>query len=131
QARFKKTLNTVVQPPPPQIGQFVEPKTIPSDMSVTMKAEDEDVPGVGDLYETRQDTTPVSGGTAMPAALLDWSRPHFRQPGGKPFLFYVVYGRFADLAALSASKYRSVGILSGMDLAHSDNAQQPNVLAGF
>src|SRR5262249_32325720 len=68
---------------------------------------------------------------AMAAALLDWSRPHFRRPGGKPFLFYVVYGRFADLPALSASKYRSVGILPGMDLAHSDNAQQPNVLAGF
>jgi hypothetical protein len=67
----------------------------------------------------------------MTPALPDWSRPHYRQPGGKPFLFYVIYGQFGKLPALSGSKYHSAGVPAGLDLSHYDIDEHPGVLAGF
>jgi hypothetical protein len=64
-------------------------------------------------------------------SLPDWPRRYFEKPGGKPFLFFVVYGRFGDLPGLSATHYRSAGIPSGFDLSHYQAEEHPDVLAGF
>lgn len=64
----------------------------------------------------------------MPPELPDWPRQYFEESGGNPFLFYVVFGRFGELPAMSASKYRSKGVFPGLDLSHHD---QPDVLNGF
>lgn len=63
--------------------------------------------------------------------LSDWPRPHFLQPGGKPFLFFVVYGKFVDLPTLSMSIYRSEGPPPGLAFSHYDAEQYRDVLAGF
>jgi hypothetical protein len=60
-----------------------------------------------------------------------WSRPYFARPGGRPFLFYVVYGKFENQPSLSASLYRSAGLPDGLDLYHYDVEKNPAVLAGF
>jgi hypothetical protein len=65
----------------------------------------------------------------MPEPLPDWPRPHYRQPGGKPFLFYVVYGTFGAFPALSAGEYRSGGIPDGFELARYEAEQHADVLA--
>jgi hypothetical protein len=67
----------------------------------------------------------------MTSSLHDWPRPHFKHPGGKPFLYFVVYGKFGKMPGLSASHYRSTGIPTGMDLSHYQADQHPDVLAGF
>ena len=67
----------------------------------------------------------------MTALLGNWNRPHFHKPGGRPLLFYAVYGSFGTLAGLSASTYRSQGIPAGFSLMHYGPAQHPEVLVGF
>ncbi|MBI3865663.1 MAG: hypothetical protein HY290_27635 [Planctomycetia bacterium] len=61
----------------------------------------------------------------------DWLRPLFRQPGGRPLLFYVVYGQFETLEHLSQSKYRSQGIPSGFELMRYGAGTHDDVLARF
>lgn len=67
----------------------------------------------------------------MTESLPDWRRLHFAGPGGRPFLFYVVYGKFGSLPSLSASHYRSAGVPDEFTLFHCDMEQHPDVLAGF
>jgi hypothetical protein len=67
----------------------------------------------------------------MPSSLPDWPRPHFQQPGGKPFLFFVVYGSFGKMPDMSASRYRSAGVPAGMDASHYQADKNPDVLASF
>lgn len=67
----------------------------------------------------------------MPTPLPDWPRRYFRQPGGKPLLFFVVYGQFGELPSLSATEYRSGGMPSGLDLSHYDADHHPDVLTRF
>jgi hypothetical protein len=67
----------------------------------------------------------------MPATLPDWPRQHYSQPGAKPFLFYVVYGRFGELPALSPSTYRSAGLPDGFQLSSYDRGQHADVLRRF
>jgi hypothetical protein len=67
----------------------------------------------------------------MTEALANWHRPHYRQRGGKPFLFFAVYGKFGNLPELSASKYRCAGIPSDFALSRYDAEQHPDVLARF
>src|SRR5262249_47823920 len=67
----------------------------------------------------------------MPTTLPDWPREHFKKPGGKPYLFYVVYGRFGEFPALSASKYRSNGTPPGLQLSQYGADHQPDVLSRF
>lgn len=67
----------------------------------------------------------------MPDQLPDWPRPHFKQPGGRPFLFFVVYGKFGSLPEMSASRYRSAGVPAGLDLSHYQAEQHRDVLANF
>jgi hypothetical protein len=65
----------------------------------------------------------------MSNSLPDWPRPHFKQRGGKPFLFFVVYGQFEQSPGMSASHYRSTGVPAGLDLSHYQADQHPDVLA--
>ena len=67
----------------------------------------------------------------MPELLSDWPRPHFQTFGGRPFLFYVIYGKFAQLPSLSASRYRSAGMHPGFELSHYDTQKHPDVLSQF
>jgi hypothetical protein len=67
----------------------------------------------------------------MSASPPDWPRPYFKQLGGKPFLFFVIYGKFGNLPSLSASEYRSAGLPSALDLSHYDAEQHSHVLARF
>jgi hypothetical protein len=61
----------------------------------------------------------------------DWPRKHYRGPGGRPFLFYVVFGAFPQLPALSRQEYRSDGLFSGLQLSHYDRSKHAEVLDGF
>jgi hypothetical protein len=63
--------------------------------------------------------------------LQDWNRPQFTQPGGKPMLFYVVFGDFGELPSLDSSKYRSAGVPSGFNLTRSDMERHPDDLTQF
>jgi hypothetical protein len=65
------------------------------------------------------------------ASLPDWSRDYFLEAGGKPFLFYVVYGRFQDLASMPADQYRSAGIAVGFDLMQYDAEGHTDLLRQF
>ncbi len=67
----------------------------------------------------------------MDGPLADWARPHYRDPGGRPFLFYVVYGMFHTPLRIDAQKYRTIGIPLGLGLSHYDRAKYPDVLARF
>jgi hypothetical protein len=51
--------------------------------------------------------------------------------GGKPFLFYVVFGAFSQMPALSRSEYRSNGVFPGLDLSQYGKSDRPDVLDGF
>jgi hypothetical protein len=63
--------------------------------------------------------------------LPDWPRNHYEGPGGKPLLFYVVFGSFSGLPALSRQEYRSEGVFPGLQLAQYDQDNHPEVLDGF
>lgn len=67
----------------------------------------------------------------MSDALPDWPRRYYEKPGGKPFLFYVVYGAFARLPELSRQRYRTAGVFPGLELFKYHRQEHPNVLAGF
>lgn len=63
--------------------------------------------------------------------LANWDRPYYQEPGGTPFLFYVMYGRFGELPPLSASNYRCAGTPTECKLSHYNSQQHPDVLAEF
>jgi hypothetical protein len=65
------------------------------------------------------------------SSLPEWPRRYYEQPGGKPFLFFVVYGQFGKLPTVLSSQYRSAGIPSGMELFLYDAEHHPEVLARF
>ncbi len=67
----------------------------------------------------------------MTEQLADWPRCYYREPGGNPFLFYVVYGAFSGMPALSQREYRSNGVFPGLHLSHYDKEKHPDVLDGF
>jgi hypothetical protein len=67
----------------------------------------------------------------MAESLSDWNRPHFQQPGGKPFLFYVVFGEFGEIPILDSTKYRSAGVPAGFELSRSDRKREPDALTRF
>lgn len=67
----------------------------------------------------------------MPTSLPDWTRPNYSKPGGKPFLFFVVYGSFGKLPGLSASQYRCGGIPGGFSVSQYDAQKNADVLASF
>jgi hypothetical protein len=61
----------------------------------------------------------------------DWPRPYFTQPGGEPFLYFVVYGEFGKLSSMSASHYRTRGVPAGLKLSRYQSDQHPGVLDRF
>ena len=63
--------------------------------------------------------------------LADWPRPYYQEPGGNPFLFYVVYGAFQELPAMDGEKYRSEGVPAGLELSHYGDDKHPDILAQF
>jgi hypothetical protein len=67
----------------------------------------------------------------MTNTLTDWPRPHFTQSGGRPYLFFVVYGQFEPLPKLSSSDYRSEGVPSGLVLSRFNAEQGCEVLDSF
>ena len=67
----------------------------------------------------------------MGESFPDWNRPHYLRPGGKPFLFYVVYGEFGELPILDSSKYRSAGVPFGFQLSRADSERYPDDLTRF
>jgi hypothetical protein len=63
--------------------------------------------------------------------LADWPRRFHQGQGGKPFLFYAVFGGFPEMPALSREEYRSNGVFPGLQLSHYDRGKHPEVLGGF
>jgi hypothetical protein len=63
--------------------------------------------------------------------LADWPRQFYQEPGGQPFLFYVVFGAFSQMPALSRQEYRSNGVFPGLQCSHYDRAKHADVLDGF
>src|SRR5262249_3400294 len=74
---------------------------------------------------------PASAGDPMSDALTDWPRNLYQGPGGTPFLFYVVFGAFSELPALSRQEYRSNGLVPGLPLSHYGRGQHPDLLDRF
>jgi hypothetical protein len=62
----------------------------------------------------------------MDERLADWNRPHYLHAGGRPFIFFVIYGDFCDKQKIESQRYRSLGVPAGLDLVsytrtkHSD-----------
>jgi hypothetical protein len=52
--------------------------------------------------------------SSMSGKLTDWARPHYRAPGGRPFVFYIVYGAFGTLPRIDAQQYRTLGVYPGL-----------------
>jgi hypothetical protein len=71
------------------------------------------------------------GGVRMSEGLADWPRKFYEGPGGKPFLFCVVYGTFTPMPALSRQEHRSNCVFPGLQLSHRDQDQYPDVLDRF
>ena len=67
----------------------------------------------------------------MAEQLAAWPRMSYQGPGGKPFLFYIIFGAFSQSPALSGQEYRSNGIFPGLQLWHYDRGEHPDVLEGF
>src|SRR5436189_1088419 len=65
---------------------------------------------------------------SMSSDLPDWPREFFQNNGGRPSLFFVVYGEFAELPSLSASRYRSSGIPAGFELSRYDLENHAEIL---
>ena len=43
----------------------------------------------------------------MAEQLAAWPRMSYQGPGGKPFLFYIIFGAFSQSPGLSGQEYRS------------------------
>jgi hypothetical protein len=63
--------------------------------------------------------------------LESWPRPHYEPGGGDAFLFYVVYGAFADPLPPLSRRYRSAGLPEGATLAKYGDAVHPEVRDQF
>lgn len=64
-------------------------------------------------------------------AVASWPRPYFRQGGGTPFLFYVLYGKAAQPLRLSRSKYRCTGVAPTLDLMEYGPDRHPEIVQSF
>lgn len=67
----------------------------------------------------------------MPENLTAWARPYYERPGGRPFLFYVVFGAFDALHTIDSQMYRTIGVHSGLELGLYNREEYGDVLAGF
>jgi hypothetical protein len=76
----------------------------------------------GDTAHAQAQKAVREGGKRMPEQLADWPRKFYQGPGGKPFLFYVVYGAFHRLPGLDGQVYCSNGVFPGLELSHYDRS---------
>jgi hypothetical protein len=67
----------------------------------------------------------------MPEHLTAWPRPYYREPGGQPFLFYVVFGGFDADCEIGSREYRTIGVHASLDLGLYKRQEYPDVLSGF
>jgi hypothetical protein len=67
----------------------------------------------------------------MAEQLTDWPRAYYREPGGRPLLFYAVYGAFTELPALDREAYHSAGVVPGLELSRYARVKYPDVVGGF
>lgn len=67
----------------------------------------------------------------MSEPLAQWPRLHHTPGGGRPFVFYVVFGSRAEDMKLSRSRYRCDGIPETLDLMSYGPDSHPEVLDSF
>lgn len=67
----------------------------------------------------------------MAADLETWERKHYVDGGGRPWLFYVIYGNVDSTAPLSRSVYRSNGPFEGIDVMSYGPDTHPDVPGSF
>lgn len=66
------------------------------------------------------------------AAILDsWPRRRYVAGGGRPFVYFAVYGDIDTDAEMSRAAYRSEGVPDGLELSGFDRDGQPEVFARF
>lgn len=62
----------------------------------------------------------------------DWNREFYKPGGGNPFLFYVLFGNFAEeMTALSRSEYKTSGPPQGIEIMKYRRSEQGEVFDGF
>jgi len=67
----------------------------------------------------------------MSESIPSWPREYFSQPGGEPFLFYVVYGQFDQEFRISDQKYRCTGVPDGLEIMQYGPRKRPEVVSTF
>jgi hypothetical protein len=67
----------------------------------------------------------------MPEEPAPWPRPRYETPGGKPFVFYVVYGEFHSFPRLDPDNYRTLGVHPGLELSRYVREEHSEYLQGF
>ena len=68
---------------------------------------------------------------AMPEPLEEWLRPHFDPSVGRPFLFYVAYGKTPDDFAISRSRYKFGGVPDGLEISAYGPTSSPETVDDF
>lgn len=76
--------------------------------------------------EAQSDVTKGEMGESLP----NWRRRYYARTGGRPCLFYVVYGKFEKQPTISRS-YRTAGVPAGFELFQYDIKTHPEVLSSF
>ncbi len=67
----------------------------------------------------------------MPGVLESWLRPHYERPGGRPFIFYVVFGVFDADYEIGSQEYRTLGVHPGQELDLYNRDVSVSVRMGF
>ncbi len=67
----------------------------------------------------------------MPSPLPDWDRKYYSQPGGRPNLFYVAFGRADGAFNVSGTEYRFAGMPTGVELLAYGADAHPEQLERF
>jgi hypothetical protein len=76
-------------------------------------------------------TTAEEKATTMPEHLTAWPRPYYEQPGGRPFLFYVIFGEFDPEQDVESQRYRTLGVHPGLELGLYNREEYADILSGF
>ncbi len=67
----------------------------------------------------------------MTVQIPDWPRQYYRGPGGKPFVWFAVSGKFEPFPALDSAKYQCAGIPKGLTVSRHDAEQHGDYLKGL
>lgn len=63
--------------------------------------------------------------------MRDWKRPNYTEPGGSPFLFYVLFGGFGAMPALDSQHYACEGMTPGIDVQHLKRSENAELMDSF